>query len=318
MMPRWRLQACSRLAPLPRGKGVRVRPPNDERVRKRRLWWWGLILLCLGCSGPVQTALPDLRQMAVELNDQGYSYYRQSKLRLAQDKFGQALKLNRFIDHRAGIAANLNNLGVILQEQGDLAQAQGHFQEALTLNRELADPAGVSETLNNLGTIYQTQGRVREAQDCYQEALRWARMLPPGPLLTLSLTHLGDLARIRQDYSQALELYGQALAVDEAQKDGAGKSVRWERLGRTYLALRDLKRAETYLQDALTESRRLENTPVIIDTLDGLTRLALARGNRSEARLYGERLLKIYQARGQEQEARQIETLLKTAGGRPN
>ena len=36
---------------------------------------------------------------------------------MAESKFSQALKINRLIDRRAGIAANLNNLGVIAQEQ---------------------------------------------------------------------------------------------------------------------------------------------------------------------------------------------------------
>ena len=50
--------------------------------------------------------------------------------------------------------------------------------------------------------------------------------------------------------------------------------------------------------------------------LKSLTLLALARGDRAEADLNGKLLLGIYQARGQEQEARELETRLKQSGGR--
>ncbi len=83
---------------------------------------------------------------------------------MAEGKFSQALKINRLIDRRAGIAANLNNLGVIAQEQGNADQAVVYFREALDINRELHDPAGLSETLNNLGLAYLSQGKVAEAQ----------------------------------------------------------------------------------------------------------------------------------------------------------
>jgi hypothetical protein len=44
--------------------------------------------------------------------------------------------------------------------------------------------------------------------------------------------------------------------------------------------------------------------------------LALARGDKEEAELNANLLLGIYQIRGQEQEARELEALLKPGGGR--
>jgi hypothetical protein len=55
----------------------------------------------------------------------------------------------------------------------------------------------------------------------------------------------------------------------------------------------------------------LEDTGGIVDALNSLTRLALAQGDRQGAKLYGERLLKIYEARGQEQEAKKLTKMLK-------
>ena len=104
--------------------------------------WLGVIwLVGLGCAGPAKTGV-DLKSKAVSLNEAGYDYYRQSRFNLAQEKFAQALKYNRLIDRRVGIASNLNNLGVIAQEQGDLDRAVAYFQEALALNRESGRPRG--------------------------------------------------------------------------------------------------------------------------------------------------------------------------------
>jgi tetratricopeptide (TPR) repeat protein len=274
--------------------------------------WCLLVLGCLalGCGGAAKSRLPDLRAQAVKLNDEGYQYYRESKWRLAQNKFAESLRVNRLIDHRPGIAANLNNLGAIAQEQGNLAEAERLYREALAIQREIGDPAGMGEALNNLGTVYAGLGRWAEAENLYAEALAYVRTPRPGPLLALTLTHQGDAARHRRDYPRALALYNEALAIDTARKNRAGQAVRWGRLGRTYLALGDYAAARRYLLMALEESRRQEMTGGIIDALDGLMNLGLALGDRSEAQIHGERLVNLYQARGQTREAEQVRELL--------
>jgi tetratricopeptide (TPR) repeat protein len=274
-----------------------------------RLWLSLLCLMGLGCAA-VQTG-DELKTKAVSLNDEGYQYYRQSRFGPAERKFAAALKANRLNDRREGIASNLNNLGVIAQEQGNPDQAAAYFLEALAINRDRADPAALSETLNNLGLVLLSRGRVNEAQKAYLEALENARLLPPGPLLSLSLTHLGDVARVRKDYDLALNYYHQALVVDEGRKDSRGRAMRWERLGRTFLDLKDYARADFHLRFALREFRRLEDTDGIADTLKDLTLLSLAQGDKSAAALNGQLLLEIYQARGQEQKAKKLEGLLK-------
>ncbi len=272
---------------------------------------WLLVLCLLGCGCASAPSQENLQTQAISLNDQGYQYFRQSRFNVAERKFSQALKLNRLIDRRVGIAANLNNLGVVAKEQDNPKQAVVYFQEALEINRDLHDPSGLSETLNNLGLVFLSQGRVNEAQTAYLEALDQARLLPPGPLLALSLTHLGDVARVRRDYDLALSYYHQALKVDEDRKDARGRALRWERLGRTFLELKAYDRADFHLQFALREFRRLEDTDGLADTLKDLTRLALAQGDKPAAALNGQLLLEIYQARGQEQEAAKLLELLK-------
>jgi tetratricopeptide (TPR) repeat protein len=274
-----------------------------------RWWWLWLLVFLLGCGGPAKTTV-DLKQQAISLNEAGYQYYRESRWHLAQQKFEQALTYNRLIDRRSGIAANLNNLGAIAREQGDLKQAVTYFQEALAVNRELRDAAAVCETLNNLGLAYQGQGRFREANAAYLEALDNARQLPPGPLLSLTLTHLGDVARAHKDYMPALNYYHQALLADTGVKDRRGRALRQERLGRTFLDLKDFERAAVYLNEALSEFRLLQDTDGIAATLKDLTLLALARGDKEEAELNGQLLLGIYQTRGQEREAKELEALL--------
>jgi tetratricopeptide (TPR) repeat protein len=267
-------------------------------------------LLGLGCAGPAQTGV-DLQAQAVSLNDEGYQYYRQSRFNLAQEKFSQALKLNRFIDRRAGIAANLNNLGVIALEQEEPQPAVACFREALEINREQGEPSALSETLNNLGLAYLALGRLQEARQVYQEALGQARLLPPGPLLALSLTHLGDVALACKDYDLALNYYHRAYLVSRSPRSLAAHQ---ERLGRLFLEMGDYGRADYYLQEALAAYRRLQDTNGIADTLRDLTRLALAQGDREAAALNGRLLLELYQARGQEGAAKKLEELLKSGG----
>ncbi len=277
-----------------------------------------LLLLCLaagGCGGPAQTRI-DLESKAISYNASGYEDFRQSKWNQAEGNFARALRYNRLIDRREGIAANLNNLGVVAREQGDLDQAVIYFREALAINRESGDAGASSETLNNLGVVYQARGNLKEADHALQEALVYAYRVPPGPLLALTLTHLGDVALARKDYIVALNYYHQGLRADEGSKDLRGRATRWERLGRTFLELKDYGRAEMYLQEALGEFRRLQDSDGIAESLRDLTLLALDRGDRQEALLRGELLFDLYQARSQEQRAKEWEAWLKERLGK--
>ena len=282
----------------------------------RDRWLWLLVLvMTVGCGGPAKSTV-NLERQAISSNEAGYNYYRASRFNQARDQFEQALNYNRLIDRRSGIASNLNNLGVIAQQQGDLKQAVNYFQQALAVNRELDSPTALSETLNNLGLAYQSQGYLHKAKDAYAEALEYARQLPPGPLVALSLTHLGDVARASKEYMLAINYYHQALMADEGTKDRRGRAMREERLGRTFYDLQDYDRATMYLNESLKQFRRLQDTDGIVAALKDLKLVALARGDHEAARLSASLLLGIYQARGQEQAARELKALLHKGGVR--
>ena len=160
-------------------------------------WRWLLVVCLLGLGCASAKTGEDLKSTAISLNDQGYQYYRQSRLNPAERKFSQALKYNRLIDRREGIAANLNNLGVIALEQGNADQATAYFQEALTINRDREDPAALSETLNNLGLVYLAQGKVNEAQKVYQELGADTGGLDFLPFTDLEQSVRDDVAALR-------------------------------------------------------------------------------------------------------------------------
>jgi tetratricopeptide (TPR) repeat protein len=112
----------------------------------------------------------------------------------------------------------------------------------------------------------------------------------------------------------AINYYHRAIMADAGAKDRRGRAMRLERLGRTFFDLKDYDRAAMYLSEALADFRGLQDSNGIVATLKDLTLLALARGDLKEARLNGALLLGLYQARGQEQEARELEKMLHRGG----
>ena len=70
-----------------------------------------------------------------------------------------------------------------------------------------------------------------------------------------------------------------------------------------------------YLKESLRHFRKLQDTGGIAVALKDLMLVALARGDLKEARLNASLLLGIYQARGQEQAAQELEALLQKGGG---
>jgi hypothetical protein len=74
--------------------------------------------------------------------------------------------------------------------------------------------------------------------------------------------------------------------------------------------MKDYHRAGAYLKEAMAVFRRLENTNGIVEVLNDQVRLAMAQGDRPEARLHAQLLRKIYEYRGQDREAAKLEELL--------
>jgi tetratricopeptide (TPR) repeat protein len=165
--------------------------------------------------------------------------------------YEQALLILRAIGDRREEHLALKELGNIALEQGDYDHARANYEQALTCFRQIGDRQSESSTLNRLGLLYHNLGDEEAALAYSQEALAIAQEIGDRWLESSSLTKLGHAFAGLGQPEAASECYQKAVSL-------------WREQGRPDLAL---------------------------ESVAGLARIALSRGDLPQAQAYAEEMM---------------------------
>ena len=186
----------------------------------------------------------------------------------------------------------LNGAGALAQTAGEIAEAVAHFEERLALLRELGDREQTAGCLANLGYTLAGQGDVARADPLLHESLALYRAQGSRWGEGLALRNLGHLQLYRGAPGEAAVLLEQAAAVVRELGNHWGLYESLRLLGEATLELGDPACAHAPLAEALALARCEGDRPAVADILEGLARVAAARGGSTRdaeraARLYG-------------------------------
>ncbi len=272
-----------------------------------------------------------LRQKALQLNQEGVGLYRQARLAEANDRWRQAIELfqqvypqEKFPDGHPDLATSLNNLGALLQAQGRYAQAETFYRQALQMRQKLYPkekyPAGhtdLATSLNNLGMLLQAQGGYAQAETFYRQALQMKQALYPKEkhpdghsVLALGLNNLGFLLHAQGKYVQAEPFFRQALLMRQAlypkdkYPDGhPDLASSLNNLGALLYARGVSTQAEAFFHQAVLMRQALypkdkypDGHPDLANSLANLGSLFRAQGNYAQAEPFCRQALVMYQA----------------------
>ncbi len=128
----------------------------------------------------------------------------------------RALALRRTLDEERGLSRTLNNLGLALQSQGLRREAEERFLEALAINRRRGDAEAETVNLANLAVLATVEGRFAAALERQREVAELAERHAGEPWAeeqrSIALVNQGVLAEKLGAYRRALELYRRVLA----------------------------------------------------------------------------------------------------------
>lgn len=232
----------------------------------------------------------------------------------------------------------LENLGVMRRRGGAYAQAQGYFEEALQVARQQWNRRHLCQVLANLGELRLLQGAYELAEHRLQEALSIARDIENPVSVCSVLTIMSELALERGTVSQARGYLQEGLAIAQkvghreslcevekglaqvalaegnleqalswAQSSvGLARAIHYPwNLGQSLIVLGDAwlgqaqaDAANTAFREVLEMAQILESQDLKAGTLYGLARAALAAGQASQARTYGEESLALFEYMG--------------------
>ncbi len=266
-----------------------------------------------------QQALPIAREVKDKsleykiLISLGDSYTKQEKYDKTLEFYQQALPLaNKNTEQEAAILVLIGNC-YFLQGKYDLAIE--NYQKSLIITREIKNPTVEAQTLTVIAESYNVQKKFEQAIEFLQQAL--ALQQKPLNNRSAQLTILMQIMRIyflsasdaslQEDYSrgmiqanEALKLVPDALKMARELSNSAEEknileiqSQSYSLIGNSHLQLRELDKAEKFIQQGLTIARQSVNLEAEKVALSYLGGVYIAQGYNTKVIEIGQRELEI-------------------------
>lgn len=175
-------------------------------------------------------------------------------------------------------------LGTVSRLQGDYAGAQTYFERSRRILREIGNRLGESHALANLGNIAMDLGDYARAKTSFEQALHIKREIGDPENEGVVLSSLGLLAHQLGDDGAACKYSQQALQIVQEIDDRATTGEALTHLGHALAGQGQLTAAAEAYRRGLTIRRELGKHNVAMEPLAGLTRIALAQRDLSQAK----------------------------------
>jgi tetratricopeptide (TPR) repeat protein len=182
-------------------------------------------------------------------------------------------------------------LGIIADLQGHFSEAQARFEQTLFICREVNDPLFEGRVIISLGTLARRQGRYDAAQAYLVQSLHICQELGNRWEEGLALANMSLLARLQGDYECALSYSRQALAIAWNLGNRSMENGVLLHQGHILVELGRQDEAVDAYQKGLAIARELEEYNVVVESLAGLARVSMIRGDSAQALAWVDELL---------------------------
>lgn len=223
-------------------------------------------------------------------NNLGIAFDYQQKYDKAIEAYQKSFEITSELKDSASMMQTIINLGLLDEKEGNRDKAVRKFQEALTFFSKRNDSVNAGLCLQNIGKIHADAGEYHMAIPLYQRALN----LFEGSGYLPGKTEI--LLNLAKSYHDSGNLSASLKAIGEMQKanqnlgniiiDGLGNQL----LGANHLSLKQYKKAETFLLEALKTFEKANLPDKIESTLLILKNLHAQAGNFRDYEIFGKRL----------------------------
>lgn len=285
------------------------------------------LVLFIACASANKAILPPAQEEAINLNQRGVELVEKGDLSRALAEFQRALKLNRSIDNRKGVAVNLLNIGRIYLEHERYADARGILEEAVSVSESIGDRQLMAEgyattgkyhyatgndlkaveslekaieldrkeghetvggRLNILGLVSLRGAKVKEAEGIFKEALSYNMNSGNHLEAANSYRGMGDILDAKGTMKEAEELFQKALSSDKLTGNSRKIARDLARLGELSLKEKKYKEALGYFMRAYDASLNSDDTYAAARDIDNIIKVYKETGDVEKARFYEE------------------------------
>ncbi len=211
--------------------------------------------------------------------------------------FEKALNSFKTLMDTIGVAKVNSKLGVIEIERGNFKKGLQNSLSAISVFEEEDLKDDLSRAYNNLATAYLNTGKLDKSLQYSKKALSIREDLGDSEGIKYSLKNLGELYALKNDYRLSIANYERMFTLLDNNKDQNLRGEVMTSIGKSYLALNDLKKAPEYLREGLTYSRRQNNELGVLKSLNAFAdlntrnrRVKLAKTQLNEANRLAKKL----------------------------
>ncbi|MDI1256338.1 MAG: sensor histidine kinase [Flavobacterium sp.] len=155
-------------------------------------------------------------QLAINLLNTGFSYYRLNELEPALALYNEAAPIFDAIDLEIGKAYTIGNRALVYWKQDKYVIAEQDLLKAIKMLDRLGDKFGMADYHNQLGRLYSEKGKIEEAIDHTLTALDMAKALDLKEQIRDASLLLSELFEAKKDYGKAFAYQTQYIAYKDS------------------------------------------------------------------------------------------------------
>jgi predicted ATPase len=201
----------------------------------------------------------------------------------AKSYFEDELRVARQLDKSLAIATALDNLGLLYMDLGYYAKAEECLQQSYNIYKEFDRPSGLANALHNLGSLFLTQHKFVEANEFFQRSLILAKEIDDKWLIPYLLIGLANVAIQQKCFEEARKFLRDARSVTFYSLADAVTPKVFLALAKLEKAIENYDGANQYLRRALSEARKNDAKPEILNCLLVIAELYLIKNNINPA-----------------------------------
>lgn len=199
-------------------------------------------------------------QLAINLLNTGFGYYRLNELESALSLYNEAAPIFEEIGLEIGKAYTIGNRALVYWKQGKHTIAEQDLLKAIKMLDLLGDTYGMADYHNQLGRIYSELSQTEKAIDHTLKALNMAKILDLKEQIRDAALLLSELYEVEKDYPKAFVYQSQYIVY----KDSIENTEATKQLANLRT---DFEVSQKEKEIALLEKRQLSNRIYIIVTV---------------------------------------------------